>query len=68
MEIITANRVFKTPVQTFPDPDPTLSPEDVLKVYARNFPSLANASLGAPRIQDNEAIYDIQLPPVKTKG
>jgi PRTRC genetic system protein C len=68
MEIITANRVFKTPVQTFPDPDPTLSPEDVLKVYARNFPSLANASLSAPRIQGNEAIYDIQLPPVKTKG
>ena len=31
MEIITANRVFKTPVQTFPDPDPTLPPEDVLK-------------------------------------
>ena len=68
MEIITANRVFKTPVQTFPDPDPTLSPEDVLKVYARNFPSLTNASLSAPRIQGNEAIYDIQLPPVKTKG
>ncbi|MFZ4700705.1 MAG: PRTRC system protein C [Candidatus Methylumidiphilus sp.] len=68
MEVISATRVFKTSVQTFPDPDPALSPEDVLKVYARNFPSLANASLGAPRIQGNEAIYEIQMPPVKTKG
>jgi PRTRC genetic system protein C len=68
MEITAANRVFKTPVQTFPDPDPALSPEDVLKVYARNFPSLANATLSPPRIQGNEAIYEIQLPPVKTKG
>jgi PRTRC genetic system protein C len=68
MELITATRVFKTPVQTFPDPDPALSPSDVLKVYARNFPSLANATLAPPRIQGNEAIYEIALPPVKTKG
>ena len=68
MEITVATRVFKTPVQTFPDPDPAMSPGDVLKVYARNFPSLASATLAPPRIQGNEAIYDIQLPPVKTKG
>ncbi len=68
MEIIAATRVFKTPVQTFPDPDPALSPDEVLKVYARNFPSLATATLAPPRIQGNEAIYDIQLPPVKVKG
>ncbi len=68
MQITAATRVFKTPVQTFADPDPALSPEDVLKVYARNFPSLASATLAPPRIQGNEAIYDIQLPPVKVKG
>ena len=68
MEITAAIRVFKTPVQTFPDPDPALSPDEVLKVYARNFPSLATATLAPPRIQGNEAIYDIQLPPVKVKG
>lgn len=68
MEVISAKRVFRTPVQTFADPDPSMSPEGVLKVYARNFPSLASATVAPPRIQGDEAIYEIQLPPVKVKG
>ncbi len=50
------------------DPDPSLSPEQVKKLYAGNgYPTLTNASVTGPERQNGKEIYTFKAA-VGTKG
>lgn len=66
--IIQPERVFKLGAVELPDPDPTLTPEKVLALYVPNYPYLTHAVLGPARIDGTRVIYEVEKPPVKTKG
>lgn len=66
--IIQPERVFKMGAVELPDPDPQLTPEKALALYAPNYPYLANAVLSPARIDGTRVIYEVEKPPVKTKG
>lgn len=69
METNTLTRVFTTGSLQLQDIDPNLPPEDILKLYALNYPQLANATLADPIIKGQELHYAIEnAVPVKTKG
>ncbi len=54
--------------KTVSDPDPSLSPKEVLDMYSVNYPQLKSASLSEPNVIADRLVYSIELPPVKTKG
>ena len=68
LDIIPARRVFKMGSVCLTDPDPERSPEDVLRLYAVNYPWLATATLSGPVYEDGQLVWQIEKPVVKTKG
>ena len=56
-----ATRVFKMGSVELADPDPSMTPEKVVK-------QLKNASLSSPSLESGRLVFTIELPPVKTKG
>lgn len=68
VNIIRPKRVFKLGSLTLNDPDPDLTPEEVLKVYAPSYPFLEHSTVGEPVAKLDELHYEIERPPVKTKG
>lgn len=64
-----AVRVFKIGSVTLPDPDPSLSPEEAVLLYAGSYPQVIDAPLTGPEINTaNEAVYHVERPIAKTKG
>ena len=61
-------RVFLLNNLCLPDPDPKMSVEDVLGLYAGTYPVLEHATAGAPQVVGDELHYNIETPPVTTKG
>lgn len=50
------------------DPDPSLSPDAVRKLYAASgYPALTNASVSAPEVKSGKEIYQFKAA-VGTKG
>ncbi|RMG32515.1 MAG: hypothetical protein D6720_13185 [Gammaproteobacteria bacterium] len=69
MQIEQATRIFKLGSLSLPDPDPSLSPEEAVKLYAPTYPQVAAATLSGPEIgPDGQVIYEVQRAPAKTKG
>lgn len=66
--IVRLTRVFKMGSVRLTDPDPSLTPEEVVRLYSANYPHLAHATLSDPRAEGEELVYEIQKPPAKTKG
>lgn len=66
--IIRPKRVFKLGALALADPDPALSPEKVLEVYTPNYPFLAHSTVSEPKIVGDELHYEVERPPVRTKG
>lgn len=66
--IKTVERSFRFGSLTLPDPDPTVSPEQVMALYAPNYPALAAATVEGPEIEGSRATYTFVKAPVKTKG
>ena len=66
--IIQPVRVFKMGALRLPDPDPTAPPTEALALYVPNYPQLAHATLLEPRLEGEELVYEVEKPPVKTKG
>jgi PRTRC genetic system protein C len=71
IEVTNLKRVFKfkkegTPV-TLPDPDPTLSVEEVLQFYSPQYPELTTATLDGPKVEGKESVYSVRTT-VGTKG
>ncbi len=61
-------RKFKSGSTMLPDPDPSMTPDEVRKLYAVNYPHLAQAEVLDPRTEGDELIYEFTPPVVKTKG
>jgi len=68
MHIKSLTRIFKMGSVELADPDPSLSPKEVLDMYSVNYPQLKSASLSEPNVIADRLVYSIELPPVKTKG
>jgi len=68
MELAQATRTFKIGSVLLPDPAPDLSPEEAVKLYALNYPVVANGDLEGPEMVGDTAEYTVTPPPVKTKG
>lgn len=49
------------------DPNPSMSPEEVVKFYAGTYPELTTASLTGPKINAGKAEYSLAVN-VGTKG
>lgn len=68
MTLQRLTRVFKKHVTKLLDPDPAMTPEQVLEHYTDLFPELANATVSEPETVGNELVYTFEKPMVKTKG
>lgn len=69
MQIEQATRIFKLGSLSLTDPDPSMPPEEAVKLYAPTYPQVAQATLSGPEIgPGGEAIYEVQRAPAKTKG
>lgn len=49
------------------DPNPNMSPEEVIKFYSSEYPELTNATLSGPKVVGNTAQYSFKET-VGTKG
>ena len=59
-------RIFVYDGREFPDPDPTLSPDDVRKMFVDFFPELANAEIKEQKRGDDTLVHLIRK--TGTKG
>jgi PRTRC genetic system protein C len=69
LNITTAVRVFvihETGVE-IPDPDPTISLEEVMKLYSGMYPELTTATIHGPEYVDDKVIYRFKSV-IGTKG
>lgn len=60
-------RVFKHKDQKLPDPNPALSPEEVMNFYANQYPELTTSNVHGPKIENDNAVYEFKTT-VGTKG
>jgi PRTRC genetic system protein C len=68
MTIQRLTRVFKKGPTRLLDPDPAMTPEQVLEHYTDLYPELANATVSEPEASTTELVYTFEKPIVKTKG
>ena len=69
LNITNAVRVFiidKTGVE-IPDPDPTLSLDDVMSLYSGMYPELTTATVHGPEYRDDKLVYRFKSV-IGTKG
>jgi PRTRC genetic system protein C len=67
-KIVTLTRVFRFGSINLPDPNPALTPEEVVSLYTPNYPLLETATLGEPFVEGDELIHPVLKAEVKTKG
>lgn len=69
LQITGIKRVFKLKDKKIdlPDPNETMTPEDVQKFYCGKYPELTNASINGPKIVGSTAEYSFTTT-VGTKG
>lgn len=49
------------------DPNPELSPEQVMSLYSNQYPALTTATVQGPSIEDDVAVYEFKTT-IGTKG
>lgn len=60
-------RVFKHKDLLLDDPNPNLSPEEVMAYYSNQYPELTTSNVFGPKIENEQAIYEFKTT-VGTKG
>lgn len=60
-------RVFKHGKNELPDPNPALSPEEVMAYYSNQYPELTTSNIFGPKIENDKAVYEFKTT-VGTKG
>lgn len=60
-------RVFKHKALTLPDPNPDLSPDEVMAYYSNQYPELTTSNVFGPTIENEQAVYEFRTT-VGTKG
>lgn len=61
-------RVFRLGSISLNDPDPSLPPEQAVKLYSANYPIIDACTLGEPVLEGDRQVYAVVKPEVKTKG
>lgn len=60
-------RVFKHKDITLTDPNPNMSPDEVMAFYSNQYPELTTSNVFGPKIDNDEAVYEFKST-VGTKG
>ena len=69
VKIETPVRVFKIGSISLSDPDPSLPPEEAVRLYAGSYPQVMEAEISGPDVgPDGSLVYTVERPAVKTKG
>ena len=68
MSIQRLTRIFKKGPTRLLDPDPAMSPQQVLEHYTDLYPELANASVSEGEVIGTEFVITFEKPIVKTNG
>jgi PRTRC genetic system protein C len=63
-----AQRIFRMGPMDLPDIAPDLEPLQSLRQYLPQWPHLRRARLSEPATEGNFLVYQVEEPPVKTKG
>mgnify|MGYP006322740083 CR=1 FL=1 len=60
-------REFKMKSRTLPDPNPAMSPDEVMAYYSNQYPELTTSNVFGPTIEGDKAVYEFKST-VGTKG
>ena len=67
LHINNYKRVFKHGSTTLADPNPEMSPEEVMNFYSNQYPELTTSNVHGPKIDGDNAVYTFKTT-VGTKG
>ncbi len=67
LQVTGLKRKFKFRDKTLKDPDPSMSPEDVMQFYTGTYPELTTSNVHGPKVENGEAVYEFKTT-VGTKG
>lgn len=67
LNITNFKRVFKHGDITLTDPNPDMTPEEVMNFYSNQYPELTTSNVHGPVIKDDKAVYTFKTT-VGTKG
>lgn len=71
LQVTAIDRVFTLKKDSknidLPDPNPTMSPEEVVKFYSGTYPELTTAKMNGPKVVAGKAEYSLEAN-VGTKG
>ncbi len=67
LQVTSLTREFILGKKTLSDPNPALSPEEVMKHYSGSYPEMTNATISGPKIEAGKAVYSFKTT-VGTKG
>jgi PRTRC genetic system protein C len=68
VRVAVPERILRMGSIDLPDPAPDLEPIKALQLYAQQYPHLKRATLSEPHLEGDRLIFEVEKPPVKTKG
>ncbi len=67
LQIQGVKRQFKYGNRQLDDPDPNMTPEEVMQFYAGTYPELTTSNVHGPKMEGETAVYEFKTT-VGTKG
>ncbi|MGM9776790.1 MAG: PRTRC system protein C [Prevotella sp.] len=67
LNVTNYKRVFQHGKVTLSDPNPDMSPEQVMAFYSNQYPELTTSNVHGPKIENDKAVYTFKTT-VGTKG
>ena len=67
LQIQGVKRQFKYGNRQLDDPDPEMTPEEVMQFYAGTYPELTTSNVHGPKMEGDVAVYEFKTT-VGTKG
>ena len=67
LQIQGVKRQFKHGNRQLDDPDPNMTPEEVMQFYAGTYPELTTSNVHGPKMEGDVAVYEFKTT-VGTKG
>lgn len=67
LQIQGVKRQFKHGNRQLDDPDPEMTPEEVMQFYAGTYPELTTSNVHGPKMEGEVAVYEFKTT-VGTKG
>jgi PRTRC genetic system protein C len=67
LQVLNYKRVFIHNGKRLSDPNPSMSPDEVMNYYSNLYPELTTSNVHGPKIENDEAVYEFKTT-VGTKG